>query len=701
MSPSPITETKKQPDTIPQPRAWVPSVLAACALLAVSAAYANHFHNSFHFDDFHTITGNPAIRSLTNVPQIFRDARTFSVLPSHQSYRPLVSASLALDYWLGGGLNPLWFHISTFAWYLLLLALLYLLFARIFNFSQPGPNTGYLALFAVAWYGLHPVNAETVNYVIQRADLYSTLGMIAGLVVYCYWQTGRKFGLYLVPVAAGALAKPIALVFPALLFLYVILCDEHQFHEESNAITWAQLRRSARTCLPALAACAILGVFEAAMTPRTFEAGSPSHIQFWLTQPIVAFHYFKSFFLPTELSADTDRQLVSNIFSETAVIGLAFLCGLVFAIRASVRSRELRPIAFGLLWFLIALVPTSLFPLAEAENDHRMFFPFVGLGLAVTWAIALLLKHYEERRLKSPRWRTAVATCAVALLAMYAYGTHVRNAVWRSEESLWQDVVQKSPRNGRGLMNYGLTQLSKGNTLAAYDYFQRASFLTPNYSTLEVNQGVAAGALRRDLEAEDHFRRAIALAPRDSQPYFFYGRWLHERGRIPEAISNLEKSAAFNQADLDPRYLLMLVYAEQLNWANLNRLAGEVLHMAPADPAALRYLAMARVGGDRLATAAQRAGMQPTPENYLGLSLQYFRAGRYDECVHAAREALRLRPGYAEAYNNIAAGYQSMGRWDDAIAAAQEAIRLKPDLQLARNNLAYALSQRNLQAKKN
>jgi tetratricopeptide (TPR) repeat protein len=438
------------------------------------------------------------------------------------------------------------------------------------------------------------------------------------------------------------------------------------------------------------------------MTPNSFAAGTASYSQYLLTQPIVALHYFKTFFLPTELSADTDRQLVSSIFSETSVIGLAFLCALLFAIRSALRSREARPIAFGLLWFLIALLPTSLFPLGEPENDHRMFFPFVGLVLAVSWSAALFVKNHEERWSGSPGWRAALAACALLLLAMYAYGTHVRNQVWRSEESLWRDVVAKSPRNGRGLMNYGLTQLSKGDIPAAYDYFRRASFLTPNYSTLEINLGVAAGALRRDSEAQDHFRRAILLAPQDSQTYFFYGRWLRETVRIPEAISNLTKSAGLNSAYLDPRYLLMQIYAGQSNWPDVNRIVGEVLRVAPGDSQALRYSRMARHNANsRVEAAEQRVHAQPTPENLLNLSLQYYQSGRYEECVHTALETLRLRPGYAEAYNNIAAGYQAMGRWDESIKASGEAIRLNPNLQIARNNLAYALSQRAIQANGN
>jgi tetratricopeptide (TPR) repeat protein len=55
---------------------------------------------------------------------------------------------------------------------------------------------------------------------------------------------------------------------------------------------------------------------------------------------------------------------------------------------------------------------------------------------------------------------------------------------------------------------------------------------------------------------------------------------------------------------------------------------------------------------------------------------------------------LHLRPAYAEAYNNIAAGHQALGEWDQAIAAAQQAIRLRPDFQLARNNLAWSQQQK-------
>jgi tetratricopeptide (TPR) repeat protein len=97
---------------------------------------------------------------------------------------------------------------------------------------------------------------------------------------------------------------------------------------------------------------------------------------------------------------------------------------------------------------------------------------------------------------------------------------------------------------------------------------------------------------------------------------------------------------------------------------------------------------------DQVILAEAEAKRNGTPENFLNLSLLYYRAGRFNDTITAAQDALKLRPGYAEAYNNIAAGHQALGQWDDAMIAAREAIKLKPDFELARNNLAYAQSQK-------
>ena len=149
------------------PHKWLKGARWA-VLAAMLLAYANSFHNAFHFDDFHTVTDNPAIRSLHNVPRFFTDATTFSVLPSNRTYRPIVSTSLAIDYMLGRGYDVVWFHVGTFLLFLLLVAVLWKLYAQLLNATRPadtGGRNAWLALLAAAWFGLHPAMAETVNYI--------------------------------------------------------------------------------------------------------------------------------------------------------------------------------------------------------------------------------------------------------------------------------------------------------------------------------------------------------------------------------------------------------------------------------------------------------------------------------------------------------------------------------------------------------
>src|SRR6187402_1175378 len=90
-----------------------------CVLFAVVIlAYSNHFENSFHFDDSHTIIDNPYIRDLHNIGLFFSDTRTSSTLPANRGYRPFVTASLAVDYAIAHGLKPAYFHASTFLWFI-------------------------------------------------------------------------------------------------------------------------------------------------------------------------------------------------------------------------------------------------------------------------------------------------------------------------------------------------------------------------------------------------------------------------------------------------------------------------------------------------------------------------------------------------------------------------------------------------------
>ena len=601
-------------------------------LIALLAAYSNHFNNSFHFDDAHTIENNAAIRELRNIPLFFRDATTFSALPANQSYRPLVSTLLAIDHWLGGGLKPFWFHLSIFELFVALTLLVAFVIYRLLDQDQSSIRRVGLALFAAALYGLHPANADTVNYIIASSEVIATLGVIASFAVYFAFPKARRYYLYVLPAAIAILAKPPAAIFAVLFAVYGLL-----FPEEKTKRDWL------REVVPAFATCGAMLFFVQHMTPRSWISGAASPHNYLITQPYVACLYFKTYFWPTKLSADYDLNPFTTAADARFCIGFAFVILFIAGAVATATFKRTRLIGFGLLWFLIALLPTSLFPLAEVMNDHRTFLPYLGLVIAVAGVACLLLQLRPDL---SSTVKLTAGCFAVLVLTACGYATWQRNKVWKDEASLWRDVTIKSPGNGRGLMNYGLTLMAKGDYHGALDYFQRAQLLAPFYPVLFVNLGIAEAAVGQKPRAEQHFKEALRLAPSNPDSYTYYARWLLSQSRANEALPLLQQAVKLAPGDLLARNLL----AET----------------------------------ERALFPAQ------TPESYLALSLDRYRDKRYQESISACRSALALKPDYAEAWNNVCACYNELGQYDEAIAACEQALRYKADFALAQNNLAYA-----------
>ena len=619
------------------------AALAAAVVLAV-ATYANHFHNDFHFDDSHAVVNNAYIRSVRNIPLFFTWPATFSTLPSNQSYRPLVTTTLAVDYRLGGGLNPVAFHATSFGLFLVLCALVFALYRRVMEQARPGNGDNWwLALAAATWYAVHPANAETVNYIIARSEIISTLGVVLGLVLFAGGGIARRYYLYLLPVAAGILGKETAAMFAPVLLVYVVLFER----ETSPAAVLRSVWPSFLVCF------AIVGAGMRMAT--TYTPGGTSRWHYLLTQPSVSIHYMVSLFLPLWLSADTQWPLVVDPLDPRVLVGVAVVTAMLALAWVTSRRRETKPIAFGILWFYVTLLPTSsLVPLSEPMNDHRMFMPFVGLVLAVVWAAGLAISQLS--RIVSASWvRRVAAGAAVAVILAMAYGARQRNIVWRTEESLWLDATIKSPDNGRGLMNYGVIQMTNGNLASADQYFERALHYTPHYAYLHVNLGILKAALGQPAEAERNFREAQVDDPGNPVSYTHFARWLTKVGRTEEAALFAGRAVELSPADADARALL-----DQLTAARADAQAA-----APA-----------------------------TPEAWLTLSLSQYAAHRYEACIRSSQHALDLRPDYAEAYNNICAAENALGNYRSAADACERALRIQPDYPLARNNLAIARGRR-------
>ena len=642
---------------------------AACVLL-VTGVYWNSLDNGFHFDDAHVIENNLYIRSLRNVPRFFRDATTFSSIRSHASYRPLLSATLAVDY-ASGGLSPRPYHRTQIALLVLLGVMLVPFYTRWLR-AAGAPDPAWLALAAAAFFCVHTTATETLNFISSRSEQLSVMGVVGSFLIWQAWPRARAAGLHLVPMALGALAKIHAVMYGPLLFAAVWL--DRPEGTPAGERTRAALRQS----WPALAATVAVYAFVRWMDAPEWTGGGTQRLPYAWTQPFAWLHYARLFVLPIGLSADSDWTLLPAWYDTRALAGYAFLATLAVIVLRTWRRAATAPIAFGVAWFAIALLPTSsVFPFSEVVNEHRVFFPYVGLALAAGCAVSLVLQRVMP---SAGTRRIAAAAIAVALLAAHGLGTWQRNKVWRSEETLWLDVTQKSPNNGRGLMNYGLTAMSRGDLETARTYFERAAVLTPNYSTLEINLGVVHAALGAST-AEQHFTRALALSP-DADGHFFYARWLASVRRAPEALPHLQQALAGSPAYLEARRLLMRLHSAQDDAGELRRAALDTLAIDPANADAAAYQRGSSPFAGAPFEAATAAG------------LRAIGARRFDEAAEWYRAALFINPRSADAWNNRGWAQYELGFPAAARASFDRALSIDPTHSRAVNNRALVVAKR-------
>lgn len=667
---------------------WLVAIVAFAMLIF---AYSNHWNNSFHFDDSHTVENNLYVRHIQNIPLFFKDCTTFSSIPSHGSYRPLVTTTLAIDYKLGEtfsgkGYTPFWFHLSTFIFFLLQSILMWFFFKKILDKVSPESPNNFISLFAVAWYSLNPVMAETINYVISRSDSISTFFVVLAFVVYQYSSKSRKYYLYLIPILIGGLAKPTAIMFAPMLMVYHLLFEQEQSLLAFGKWKWDSLLKVA---LPAMAVFVFVYFLIKKMEEGMFEPGGSSLFEYVITQPYVYLHYISMFLLPLQLSADTDWGTFKSLSEFGAIIGFVFLILLIATVFITSKNKKQRPIAFGILWFLFALVPTTFVPLAEVMNDHRQFFPHVGTALALTWAAYLLLQNILKRI-------PAAAVLVVCFLfcTAYAYGTFERNKVWLNEETLWKDVSEKSPLNGRGLMNYGLALMGRGDYVGAENYFQRGLERWPYYSYLYINMAIVKEVTGKQNEAEYYYLKGLEYGKSYPNNYYFYGKYLYKQGKKEEAIGYLQQCLKMSSAQVDARYLLMDALYETKRLEELKILCNETLDILPSDAKAKAFLELAATGKSKAEIEETALALAPTADGYLNLSLSYYQAGNYEKCIEAAQKALSIKPNYAEAWNNICSANNALGRFKEGAAACEEALKITPGYALAKNNLQWA--QKNL-----
>jgi tetratricopeptide (TPR) repeat protein len=340
---------------------------------------------------------------------------------------------------------------------------------------------------------------------------------------------------------------------------------------------------------------------------------------------------------------------------------------LAAAVVGMARGRAWSFLAAG---FLILLAPTSsLLPLTDMAAEHRMYLPLA----AVLTALVRLVYHAGQsivrRGMLSRSAAIAVGGClTLAACATLGIFTSRRNVDYRSEISLWEDTVAKTPGNARAHYNLGVALLQSGRVAEAMGSFRKALDITPRHAESHYNLGVALAHQQRLAEAVAQYQQALEINPHVAAFHCTLGIALLQQGRFADATTQFQKAL-----EIRPRYA-----EADYNW-------GEALSQQGRLTEAIACYRKALEIDPRLAEAHNNLG------NALG------RLGKAAEAMAQYQQALSIRPDYAEAHYNLGVVYGRQGRLAEALAHYQRAVDTRPDFAEAQNNLASASYQLRMQ----
>jgi len=470
--------------------------------------YSHILHAPFVFDDYSSIIENESIRSISELLKNIYNNR----------YLPLLS--FALNY-VAGGLNPFGYHLINNLIHIFNALLLY--YIVIFTFKTPyfksysdKANPYFVAFSSAFIFISHPVQTQAVTYIVQRSTSMATMFYLLSLFMYIKWRliksqpphpslplegggTGRNlqtrrlkpaathYILYAISFISAILAmksKEIAFTLPLVIVLY-------EFFFFGKTLNWKRFFYLFPILLTILiipfSILNIKGYGESIVQGidiHSRETVNISRTDYLITQIRVGMTYLRLLVFPVNQNFDYDYPVFHSVLNPEVFLSfllLLLLFGIaVFLFYASrITHHALRLVAFGIFWFFITLsVESSIIPIRDVINEHRLYLPSIGFFVA---CVEALDQTITEKKIK-------IGIIAVLVLIL-SLNTYNRNSIWKDPQTLWQDVINKSPNNARAYNNLGVVFKDRGEFDKAIEQFEKSLNANRNYTAVYFNLG--------------------------------------------------------------------------------------------------------------------------------------------------------------------------------------------------------------------
>lgn len=507
-------------------------LLLGLVLLAAMAVYANSLSNPFISDDRHIIFINFSSWRSWSVAELFQRG-LFSNSPSESSYfRPLTLLTFAINHDLAGE-RPEGYRAVNIAIHLLVIALIFLLLSSVTDKWI----TGFTALL----FALHPAHVQAVSYISSRSDpLYAALALFSLLL----WQkgsaAGKSRGLYLSSSLAvfflGLFAKDTMVAVIPLAALMDLVW--------SRSPSW---RHQLRDNLPWYGGLvALLGIYILIKMNAGFPLLMESDMKIdpisRLSISLKLFTlYLGLIFYPARLSLFRTLEVPQSFLEWEVVLGIILSVGLF--VLAGLARKAAKDITFGILWYLISILPVLNLTLLNAPMmEHWLYVPLIGLCLAVVAAVRRVATRIGEKR--------GISAGLIFIAVLLGARTVTRNAEWSDLLKLFSQDVSLYPRSSIAWSWYASILKNRGMLSEALQAYRNSIIIFPKAAETWIGLGETLSFLRKRDEAEAALSRAVSLQPQNSAFHYILGMHRLKVGKNTEAVDALSRSIELTRSPM-------------------------------------------------------------------------------------------------------------------------------------------------------
>ncbi len=493
-----------------------PFLLLAAILLLVTLTYSNTIYSP-------PILDGPA--AFINNPTVYIDNLSFDSLKQIYSgpfgrTRFIPMLSFAVDHLIGQG-QIVQFHLTNILVHLLATIALFLLVRGIAKTAIGraqlrllGPTS--FALSVAALWSLHPIQTNSVTYLVQRMTSFAALFYFASLAGYIWARTGqtrliRKSGwlIFVLAMLCAFLSKENSATIPlAVLLLEKIFITPTLGNKVVSRFKWQHwlilsiililILPFATTKLSHLVNGYALHGRHFTMLERLFTE----------LRVVVFYLSLLALPLPSRMNLDHDFPISHSFLTPPGT--LLSLLLLTFLIWTAIRLRRRHPfLSFGIFFFFLnLLIESSVIPL-ELVFEHRLYLPSLGFMIVIVVfldRISRFVPASNKEELKKIFFLgIVIISCTLAI------ATSLRNHVWRDKITLYQDIVRKSPLKPRGYANLGMMQMMEGS---------RDESIATLYKAIKLGKGqseeyiTAANNIVTFFVIQKKYQKAVELAER-------------------------------------------------------------------------------------------------------------------------------------------------------------------------------------------